>query len=127
MLKNDFYKINNLEISSNRCTIHAKVELNREHEIFNGHFPEIPVVPGVCTVQMIKEILMEVVEKNMMLIQGNNIKLHNPINPDYNLYLNIDLAIKYNSEIVRVNSEVFFEDIKFCSFRGDFKIVDKKQ
>jgi 3-hydroxyacyl-[acyl-carrier-protein] dehydratase len=121
MLKNDFYKINNLEISDDKCSVQAKIELNRGHEIFRGHFPEIPVVPGVCTVEMIKEILMEVTGKKLMLIQGNNIKLHNPINPDFNLFLNIDLVIKYVSDIAHVNSEVYFDKLKFCSFRGGFK------
>ncbi|MFH0866739.1 MAG: 3-hydroxyacyl-ACP dehydratase [Bacteroidota bacterium] len=123
MLLNDFYKIDSLEISTDKCSVQAKVELNGEHEIFKGHFPEIPVVPGVCTVEMIKEILMEVAGKKFMLILGNNIKLHNPINPDFNLFLNIDLTIKYDSDIAHVNSEVYYEKLKFCSFRGDFKIL----
>lgn len=123
MLKNDFYKINSLEISTDRCTANAKVELNREHEIFKGHFPEIPVVPGVCTIQMIKEILCELAKENIMLIHGNMIKLHNPINPDNNLFLNIDLTIKYESDIIQISAEVYFESLKFCSFRGEFKIL----
>ena len=121
MLKNDFYKISTLEISEDKYTVRASVELNRAHDIFKGHFPDIPVVPGVCTVQMIKEILFEVAGKELMLVQGNNIKLHNPINPDHNLFLNFDLNMNYDSEIIHVNAEVYFEKLKFCSFRGDFR------
>lgn len=122
MLKDDFYKLTNLEISEDKCTVHAKVELNRSHDIFKGHFPDIPVVPGVCTVQMIKEIVGEVVKKDVMLVQGHNIKLHNPINPDFNLFLNFDVSMNLDQEIIHVSSEVYFEKLKFCSFRGDFKI-----
>lgn len=122
MLKDNFYKINSLEIFDDKFSVRAKVELNRGHKIFKGHFPEIPVVPGVCTVQMIKEILIEVVKKDLMLVQGNNIKLHNPINPDYNLFLNFNLSINYELDIIHINAEVYFEKLKFCSFRGDFRI-----
>lgn len=123
MLLNDFYKIINLEISEDERVIHALVELNRGHEIFKGHFPEIPVVPGVCTMQMIKEILSELVKKDLMLVVGNNIKLHNPINPDHNLFLNFDLNLTHDSETIHVNSEVYSEGVKFCSFRGDFRTI----
>ncbi len=124
MLQNDFYKITGLKISADKTTANAVIKLNPEHSIFKGHFPEIPVVPGVCTIQMIKEILCEVVKKNIMLVHGNIIKLHNPINPDNNLFLSIDITIKYDSDIIHISSEVYFESLRFCSFRGSFEIQE---
>ena len=50
MLK-DFYTLNTLQqIAANTylCTL----TLNAEHPIFKGHFPNNPVTPGVCMMQI---------------------------------------------------------------------------
>ena len=54
MLK-DFYTLNTLQqIAANTylCTL----TLNAEHPIFKGHFPNNPVTPGVCMMQIVKNL-----------------------------------------------------------------------
>ena len=36
--------------------ISAQIKLNPKHEIFKGHFPGKPIMPGVCMIQIIKEL-----------------------------------------------------------------------
>ncbi len=79
ILKNDFYTITSL--TADNEAVQASLELNRAHRIFEGHFPGQPVVPGVCMVQMIKEILETVSGKNLMLKQSDYIKFLSVINP----------------------------------------------
>lgn len=124
MLLNNFFEIIKLEVSQDCRDVRAEVKLNPGHEIFKGHFPELPVVPGVCTIEMIKEILSEVLMKNMTLIYSNTVKLHNPINPEFNEFLTFSFQVnRDNEDMINVSCEVFFESLKFCSFRGDFKII----
>ena len=52
MLINNFYKIKNIEAGEKYV---VNIEMNPAHEIYNGHFPGMPVVPGVCLTQMVKE------------------------------------------------------------------------
>ena len=61
MLLNDFFTIND-KVSS-ETEIWAELYINATHKIFEGHFPNQPVVPGVCMMQMIKEILEQVIGK----------------------------------------------------------------
>ena len=30
------------------------VELNPQHPVYKGHFPDMPVAPGVCNIQIIR-------------------------------------------------------------------------
>ena len=79
ILKDDFYTI--VQLTEDDTTIRATLKLNPEHRIFAGHFPGQPVVPGVCMVQMIKEILETAIGKSTMLKQADYIKFLSVINP----------------------------------------------
>lgn len=79
MLKNDFFYIRSITTDNN--TINAVLELNPAHRIFEGHFPGQPVVPGVCMVQMIKEILETVTGNYLQLTSADHIKFLAFINP----------------------------------------------
>jgi 3-hydroxyacyl-[acyl-carrier-protein] dehydratase len=54
MLLDNFYTILSSE-SSDSTTWTIQIELNPDHTVYQGHFPEHPVVPGVCLLQLIKE------------------------------------------------------------------------
>ncbi|MBS1934927.1 MAG: hydroxymyristoyl-ACP dehydratase, partial [Bacteroidetes bacterium] len=55
MLQGNFFTITS--IAHENISVKAVLELNPAHDIFKGHFPETPVVPGVCMLQMLKEVM----------------------------------------------------------------------
>jgi 3-hydroxyacyl-[acyl-carrier-protein] dehydratase len=61
MLQGDFFIISKIETTE--AEIKAELIINARHKIFEGHFPGQPVVPGVCMMQMVKEIIEKVTEK----------------------------------------------------------------
>ena len=54
MLLDNFYTILSSE-SSDSTIWTIQIKLNPGHPVYQGHFPEHPVVPGVCLLQLIKE------------------------------------------------------------------------
>ena len=123
MLLNNFFEINKLELSGDSSNVIVTATLNPEHPIFEGHFPGSPVVPGVCMIQMIKEILSKIVKKDLMFVKSSTIKLNNLIDPLQNKIINFELKIKnIDEKNIHVSSKIYFEDISFCSFKGDFKV-----
>lgn len=105
MLKDDFFKINSIETSEG--TINAALEINASHKIFEGHFPGIPVVPGVCMMQMIKEVLESVIGRATRLKQADHLKFLAVINPVENNLVNA--LIKYSSNgdgSIKVNASL---------------------
>ncbi|MFN3405242.1 MAG: hydroxymyristoyl-ACP dehydratase [Cytophagaceae bacterium] len=119
MLKDNFYKVVNSEIAEGQVKTH--VEINPAHNIFNGHFPGTPVVPGVCMVQMIKESLESAVNKKLMLTKGDNLKFMNIVDPRVNKYVTLDIMYKLTDEQnIKTTAVVVFEDKVFFKFSGSF-------
>ena len=54
MLKDDFFIFTDLQTEGN--IVKTDIELNAAHTIFKGHFPDQPILPGVCMLQMVKEV-----------------------------------------------------------------------
>ena len=75
MLLNDLYTIDHVEA----CT--ATLRLNTAHPIFKGHFPDRPVLPGACQLQMIRELLSHITTKTYRLQKATAIKFITPIDP----------------------------------------------
>lgn len=71
-LLNNFYTLSERTNEGNE--LHAIIHLQPEHEIFQGHFPNQPVVPGVCMVQIVKEMMEGLVEKKLLFRKSHQIK-----------------------------------------------------
>jgi 3-hydroxyacyl-[acyl-carrier-protein] dehydratase len=117
----NFYKVQAVEPVS-EGSLKARVELNEKHKIFEGHFPGNPVVPGVCMVQMIKELVASALNKELTLVTGDNLKFMNIVNPLVNKILDFDISYKQvDDSVIKVNNTIFFEDKVFFKFSGTFK------
>jgi len=122
MLLKDFYTIKEID-PSDKENINIIIELNKDHEIYKGHFPGNPVVPGVCLTQLIKEVVENIEARDVRLVYADNIKFMAVVNPEINNILEIDLKIKHDDEqnIIKVNSVTHFKDKVFYKFKGNFK------
>ena len=100
MLLKDFYSIRKLE-KTDETKYAASIFLNSEHAIFKGHFPGNPVTPGVCMMQIIKELCEEVLESPLLMTSSSNVKFMALINPEKNpaLEFEIEMAGDLGTEI----------------------------
>jgi 3-hydroxyacyl-[acyl-carrier-protein] dehydratase len=122
MLLKDFYTLIELD-NSDKENQKAIIDLNKDHEVYKGHFPGNPVVPGVCLTQLIKEVMEKSEDKDLSLVYADNIKFMAVVNPEVNGRLQIDLKVKYDNEqnLIKVNSVTHFNDQVFFKFKGNFK------
>src|SRR5690606_40660571 len=79
-LLTDFYHVEYIRSPSNNVYA-AEVHLNPSHLIFDGHFPGNPVAPGVCMMQIVKELTETVEQKTLFLVRASNVKFTALINP----------------------------------------------
>ena len=63
-LRNDFYTVKEKKQISEK-EISVVIELNQQHAIYSGHFPDQPIVPGVCQIQIVKELLEDLMGKKL--------------------------------------------------------------
>lgn len=94
MLIKDFYSIEYFEIAEGK--IDAQLRLNPEHEVYKGHFPNQPVVPGVIQLQIIKELMEKAGEQELLLSKMAFAKYLKMIIPELSpiLTLQIDFSKK---------------------------------
>ncbi len=92
MLLKNFYTIKSKNLEGE--TKKYEVLINKEHDIFLGHFPDNPVMPGVCMIQIIKELTEELVGRSLFMEKCSNVKFTALINPQVNNLLSLDITIK---------------------------------
>ena len=56
-LKNSLYQITGKE--TNGTAVSYDLQLDASHVIYQAHFPGEPITPGVCIIQIAKELLEE--------------------------------------------------------------------
>lgn len=120
MLLKDFYKTSTLETVDNVST--ATITINKNHEIFKGHFPGNPVTPGVCMMQIIKELTEDIVNKELFMESSGNIKFMAIINPEKNPDLVLTLDITKTEDSYKVKNVTKFEDTVALKLTANFKV-----
>lgn len=122
-LLNNFYKILNLDESQSDKLL-ALVKIDKFHSIFQGHFPNHPVTPGVCTMQIIKELTEKWSGKNLMLKTARNVKFMAIINPELNEDVQFELQFEQvNPEEISVKTTVSIDENPALKFSGVFQKI----
>jgi 3-hydroxyacyl-[acyl-carrier-protein] dehydratase len=126
MFLNGLYTIKQIlqEGSNNKLSI--LIRLNPSHEIFKGHFPGNPILPGVCIVQILKEILMYQLDNKLILNYASSIKYLSFINPGVNNIINFDVELtEMRNDNIFCNAFLYFESVVFYRFRGCFHVYSR--
>ena len=118
MLAGSFFRIENLIVEEGRVS--ASLHLEPSHVIFNGHFPGLPVVPGVCMIQIVKEVLEQVLDRQTNLKSARNIKFLNVLNPNVHPEVLIELTFRENAEHFNLTARIYFESIIFFKMDAVF-------
>jgi len=118
MLQNDFFFFDILQIDDNTAT--TTLRLNAEHRIFDGHFPGQPVVPGVCMMQMVKEVLEDILVSRLKLVKAGDMKFLAVINPKENNIVELELKFTPEGSEIKTEARIYKEAIVFFKFKGVF-------
>ena len=119
-LLNDFYIIKSTQ-RPRENTLLIIIQLNADHTIFKGHFEQMPIVPGVCQTQIIKELLQIETQQNLVLAKGDNIKFTGMIIPSEHPEIHIELSFKKEENSYVVDAKLLYENTTFTKFKGSFK------
>ena len=119
MLQGNFFTIRTIEPEEG--LIRARLEINPAHHIFKGHFPSIPVVPGVCMLQMVKETIENVIGRDTRLERSDHMKFLAVINPvEINMVqLDIRYTLSEKRQIIVV-ATIFNGEVTYFKFKGLF-------
>ena len=126
MFLNSLYTIKLIQREGISNKISVLIRLNPSHEIFKGHFPGNPILPGVCIIQILKEILMYQLNKNLTLIYAGSIKFFSIINPEINSKIKFEIELsEMGNDKISCNASLYSESVIFCRFKGDFQVNNR--
>lgn len=100
-LLNDFFTIKSSK--TNDGDLVYNIYLNKDHYIYKSHFPDNPITPGVCILQIAQELLENHLNINMQLQKVQNIKYMSIISPIS--VPEISLSISYSQSDVIVKAK----------------------
>lgn len=94
-LTNNLFRIINKHKEGQTATY--DLTLNANHTIYRAHFPDQPVTPGVCIIQMALELLEDHMETPMSIVSVKNAKFLNVLSPDTTPQATCQLTVKKNN------------------------------
>jgi 3-hydroxyacyl-[acyl-carrier-protein] dehydratase len=117
MLKEPLFKLSS--ITHEEGQINADLQIDQDNEIFAGHFPDQPVVPGACMLQIVKEILADKLKVNLSLIRADNIKFLSLVEPSTGM-LRLNIGYQQADNELKINASLSYGDIVCMKLQGIF-------
>ncbi|MDR2810415.1 MAG: glycosyltransferase [Tannerellaceae bacterium] len=111
-LTNNFYKV--IQCIHRDSGFEYTLSLNKEHCIYQAHFPGNPITPGVCIIQFCKELLEHHTGEKLWLKKILNVKFLSIINPQEHDTVHVtfsDVSLADNG--YKVSAWVHAETIRF--------------
>ena len=111
ILKDNFFAIKNQEITDKKADF--RINLNAEHFVYQSHFPNNPITPGVFLIQMVTELFDSLQERKFKINTVKNVKFTAPINPiefpevDFSLDFSKKEDLCYVKAVIKENETIF--------------------
>jgi 3-hydroxyacyl-[acyl-carrier-protein] dehydratase len=121
MLKDSLYQIIAMDHSCD--TINAVLEIAEHNDIFKGHFPDHPVLPGACMLQIVKEVFEEVMNTSYHLQKADNLKFLTLIDPQKNNILHLEINYMIEESGIRVTASLTTDEDVAFKFQGTFVAI----
>ena len=118
MTLQSLYKISDLKYSEGEFS--ANLSFDPGHEIFKGHFPGQPVVPGVVLIHILKDLCRKIVDSDVRLMKGTNIKFLNMIDPRNKTTISISGTFTKTDNEISLNANIRNADQINIKFKGKF-------
>jgi 3-hydroxyacyl-[acyl-carrier-protein] dehydratase len=115
----DFYDVDSFTETADR--IQAKLRLHPEHAIFKGHFPHHPVVPGVCMMQIMKELTEKKMDHSVRIAKASLLKFLTMIDPRSHSVIQAEIHYRKNDRQVLISGKLFFEELVFMKCEMELK------
>ena len=120
MFVNDFYTYRLIRQTDD--VIEATITINPKHRIFDGHFPEYPLVPGVVQIQIIKEVASQCLNGQLQLVQSKSIKFLAMISPLQVQELQLRIAYRFLDENhYKIEAQLYNDTRSFLKLKGTYR------
>jgi 3-hydroxyacyl-[acyl-carrier-protein] dehydratase len=99
-----------------------KLKLNPSHPVYGGHFPGNPVVPGVCQIQIISELISLIKGIPLRLTYSDNVKFLTILVPVSNRIIDAQVLLRTETDGgITASASLQEGELVFIKFKGLFR------
>lgn len=117
MLLNKLYTYEHIEGEA-IASLKFKVNIKVNHEIYEGHFPGNPITPGVCQMEMVKEIFSDYLGKNLFFNSVSDMKFITMWVPNELEDVFMDISAKDFEEGYKIKASIYTDKGVYFKLRG---------
>jgi 3-hydroxyacyl-[acyl-carrier-protein] dehydratase len=110
-LQDDFFQI--IDTCTTEKSVNYQLRLNAAHPIYAAHFPGNPITPGVCIIQIVKELTESHYRQQLFLKKVSNVKFLNVISPLEYEKISVELTLEEETGAKKVTAVVCKGEITF--------------
>lgn len=100
MLLKNFYDV--LSSSEENGKYFTQIKINKDHDIYRGHFPGRPVTPGVILMNLFKEEAERRCGSKLQFANGKNVKFMAVVDPNSDAILNLETEITEEDQEIKL-------------------------
>ena len=102
----NYYKVDKKQITDKKACF--DVSLISDCEVYAGHFPNHPRAPGACSIEMIRQCISSLLQREIQFSKIHQCKFISPINPNVHKHLQLTFT---NNEDKWIATVVFGEQL----------------
>jgi 3-hydroxyacyl-[acyl-carrier-protein] dehydratase len=118
MLLNDLFTYSELEESS-VSLLKFKIEISVNHAVFDGHFPGNPVMPGVCQMEIVKEVMCSYFKKELVYNSVSDMKFINMWLPNEAKHVFLDISTDTIENGFKLKASIYSDTKTYFKLRGE--------
>ena len=104
-------------LDTNETSCICTIQLNELHDVFRGHFPETPILPGVYYLEIISEILQQQLLQTITFKSASNIKFLAPILPQSTPCFELSIHWKEEGTTLTINAIAQKDNVIFSKLK----------
>ncbi len=102
---------------------HVSIRINPECDVFNGHFPGYPVVPGVCSLETVKECAETILGRRTFMRKIAQCRYRNIIEPSKVNEVSLDIVFSDKENGKEISAVLFQDDKVFMELKAELAYV----
>jgi len=123
MLNGDFFSIvNHTDLGNSAADF--TLAMNPNHTIYCAHFPNNPITPGACIIQIAKDLFSFLRQTDYTIKKIKTVKFIHPIIPTVHKTVHFNLQWEESDDLFRVKVAVYEEDIVFSKINMQLEKKD---
>ncbi len=119
-IENNFYHIISKEQKGEQ-SIYC-IELHPDCSIYEGHFPEKPICPGVCMIEVIRECAALETGRQLLIQSIKQCRFINLISPEICKLLDVSLTLSPDGNGFGVKATVSDDQHMYVEYKGHMSI-----